>query len=168
MPAENSTDKTPPRATAAMEDDSVKRFVDLISEIVESTLAKVLAQVRIQMAGSSEATGSSAPTSPQKTGVVLRHGDRIKAEDLRIVLLMGKIPDRSSLLIDTKTLARLLSISKAHFYRLQAEESMPLPIHVGQRSTRRTPSGCRPPVKRPSWSTTAAGFSHKGLRNTSG
>lgn len=131
MSAGTSTDNTIPPGTGVMDDDSIKRLVDLIRETVETTVAKTIAQVQFQTASTSVAPDSASPTSPSKAGIELRHGDRLKAEDLRIALLMGKIPDTSGLLIDTKTFARLLSISKAHFYRLQAEEAVPLPIHVG-------------------------------------
>jgi predicted DNA-binding transcriptional regulator AlpA len=45
---------------------------------------------------------------------------------------MGKVPEDSGLLIDTKTFARLLSISSRHLIRLQDLKAVPEPVHMGR------------------------------------
>jgi hypothetical protein len=44
-------------------------------------------------------------------GTELTTQEKLKAADLRIALLMGKIPEDFGLLVDTKTLGHILSIS---------------------------------------------------------
>lgn len=103
---------------------SIKQLLDLVRETLETSLAAALAKI----------PNLSVPTpmpSPKSTGLDLKDGEKLKATDLRFALLTGKVPENSGLLIDTKTLAKLLAISKAHLYRLQAEEALPAPIQVG-------------------------------------
>ena len=99
---------------------STTRLLDLVRETLETTLAAALARI----------PAMSGP-SPKSTGLDLKEGEKLKAADLRFTLLTGKVPENSGLLIDTKTLAKLLAISKAHLYRLQAEEALLAPIQVG-------------------------------------
>lgn len=132
MTQDDANGKSLPQQAVSFDAATVARLIDLIRETVETTLTRTLTQVRLQASVTSASPDASSPTSPQKTGIELKPGEQTKAADLRIALLTGKIPDTCGLLIDTKTFARLLSISKAHFYRLQAEEAVPPPIHVGQ------------------------------------
>jgi predicted DNA-binding transcriptional regulator AlpA len=103
-----------------------------IQEMLETTLKRALAEVAVRPT-SAPGLGptDSGPCSPKKTGIDLSSIEKLKAADLRVALLIGKVPETSGLLIDTKTLAKLLAISKAHLYRLQATEALLAPIQVG-------------------------------------
>ena len=81
-----------------------------------------------------EALGPSftKPHSSAGEGVDLKPADRIKAADLRVALLLGKIPEDTGMLIDTRTFSRLLSISSRHLSRLLDEEAIPDPIRLGR------------------------------------
>ncbi len=69
-------------------------------------------------------------------GIIPRYGvktkDKLKAADLRMSLLMGKIPEDSGLLIDAKTFAHLLSISSRTLSRLIDLKAVPMPVHLGR------------------------------------
>jgi hypothetical protein len=88
----------------------------LLQEMLETTLKRVLAEVAVRPAPSSgQGLTESGPSSPKKTSIDLNPAEKVTAADLRVALLIGKIPDTSGLLIDTKTLAKLLAISRATF-----------------------------------------------------
>ncbi|OAI48430.1 hypothetical protein AYO44_06865 [Planctomycetaceae bacterium SCGC AG-212-F19] len=64
-------------------------------------------------------------------GVDLSDAARTKAADLRIALLLGKIPDSPGILIDAATTAKLLGISRSSFFRLLSMEAVPEPVLIG-------------------------------------
>lgn len=78
-----------------------------------------------------QALANSSPlvSSP---GTELKQKDKFKAADLRMALLMGKIPEDSGLLIDAKTFAHLLSISSRTLSRLIDLKAVPMPVHLGR------------------------------------
>ena len=96
------------------------RLLDLFKETLEATLKKTLAEMTIPF-----------PLASQSPGTELKPQDKIKAADLRIAMLMGKLPEDSGILIDTKTLAQLLSISTRHLTRLKDLKAVPEPVHLG-------------------------------------
>jgi predicted DNA-binding transcriptional regulator AlpA len=100
----------------------MKQLLDLFRETLETTLTGALARL--------PAVSVPRP-SPKTTSLDLAEGEKLKAADLRLALLTGKIPENTGLLIDAKTLAKLLAISRAHLYRLQAEEALLAPIQFG-------------------------------------
>jgi predicted DNA-binding transcriptional regulator AlpA len=75
---------------------------------------------------------ANSPPFVSSPGTELKTTDKFKAADLRIALLMGKIPDDSGLLIDAKTFAKLLSISSRTLSRLIDLEAIPMPVHLGR------------------------------------
>lgn len=109
------------------------KLLDLFTETLEATLKKMLVEIST-LAPPSPVSQITVPFTPasHSPGTELKLQDKIKAADLRIALLMGKIPDESGLLIDTKTLARLLSISPRHLIRLQDLKAVPEPVHLGR------------------------------------
>ena len=123
----NQTDLTPtacsgeqPASTPVhLDPASIKQLLNDIRETVETSFAAALARI------------PALSETPKSTGLDLKDAEKLKAADLRFALLTGKLPENSGILIDTKTLAKLLSISKAHLYRLQAEEALLAPIQVG-------------------------------------
>ena len=95
-------------------------LLDLFRRTLEVTFKKTLAEMPM-----------SVPLASQSPGTELKPQDKLKAADLRIALLMGKLPEDSGILIDTKTLAQLLSISSRHLTRLRDLKAVPEPVHLG-------------------------------------
>jgi predicted DNA-binding transcriptional regulator AlpA len=120
VPASAVTSEKPVATPVHLDPASIKLLLDLVRETLEATLAAAFGRI----------PAMSVP-SPKSTGLDLKDSEKLKAADLRFALLTGKVPENSGLLIDTKTLAKLLAISKAHLYRLQAEEALLAPIQVG-------------------------------------
>jgi excisionase family DNA binding protein len=116
----------------SIDSPSITRLLDLFREMLESTLAKALGQVQLETASTPKDTELTPPTSAATTGVALSHADRLKAADLRIALLTGKIPEDTGLLIDTRTLAKLLGVSARHVCRLLDEKAIPDPVRLGR------------------------------------
>lgn len=75
---------------------------------------------------------ANSPPSALTPGTELKPNDKFKAGDLRMALLMGKIPDDSGLLIDAKTFANLLSISSRTLSRLIDLKAVPIPVRLGR------------------------------------
>lgn len=119
-PASLGSGENPVSTPVHLDPASVKQLLDLVRETVEAAFARIPGL-----------TAPSLTASPQSTGLDLKVGEKVKAADLRLALLAGKVPENSSLLIDTKTLAKLLTISTASLYRLQATEALLAPIQVG-------------------------------------
>lgn len=77
-------------------------------------------------------TSVAASLAGQKTrGVDVSDAARAKAADLRIALLLGKIPDSPGILVDAATTAKLLGISRSSFFRLLSMEAVPEPVLLG-------------------------------------
>jgi len=107
-------------------------FLEFFREALEPTIEKMLRQVLSAVSPPPQAAGPPLPQTPAMKAVELKPTDQQKAADLRVALLMGKIPEDSGMLIDPQTFARLLGISRAMFYRLQAEQALPAPIQLGR------------------------------------
>ena len=69
-------------------------------------------------------------------GLELPPGEPLKARDLRIALLLGKIPENAGLLIDADTTAQLISISQRTLYRLVDDKAIPQPVRLSGRLIR--------------------------------
>jgi predicted DNA-binding transcriptional regulator AlpA len=118
----------PVSLTLSIDASSVQAFVDLLRKIIDpSALAQLPAD-----ANKPSQIVPLRPSTALTTGVDLKPDDRVKAADLRIALLTGKLPENAGLLIDGKTLAKLLSVSRAMLYRLLAEEALPPPVKLGR------------------------------------
>ena len=98
-----------------------ERLFDLFKETLEVTFKSIMVKSPI-----------SAATPSKSQGTELRENDNLKAADLRIALLMGKIPEDAGLLIDAKTFAQLLSISSRTLSRLLDLKAVPKPVHLGR------------------------------------
>jgi excisionase family DNA binding protein len=106
------------------------RLLDLFREALGPLIADTLRQAR--PADSPPQQPSIPPPAPSAvTGVDLKPADQLKAADLRVALLTGKIPD-TGLLIDTPTVARLLNVSRRHVCRLLDEKALPAPVRLGR------------------------------------
>jgi predicted DNA-binding transcriptional regulator AlpA len=112
---------------------SAKRLLEMIQQMLETTLKRMLAEVAGRPAPSAgQGPDESNPSSPKKTGIDLNSIEKLKAADLRVALLIGKTPENSGLLIDVKMLAKLLAISKSMLWHLHAVQALPAPIRIGR------------------------------------
>jgi predicted DNA-binding transcriptional regulator AlpA len=110
---------------------SMARFLDFFREALEPMIAKAVRQDRATQNPPEQAAAPPPPNSSVATGVDLKPADQLKAADLRVAFLTGRIPEGSGLLVDAKTFASLLSISTSTLYRLQAEEAILAPVRLG-------------------------------------
>ena len=122
----------PMQLNLSVDPASIARFLDYFREALEPVIAKALSQNQPATNIPQQAAELPPPSPSGTRGVDLKPNDQIKAADLRVALLMGKIPEDTGLLIDTRTLARLLNISRRHVARLLAEQAVPEPIRLGR------------------------------------
>jgi predicted DNA-binding transcriptional regulator AlpA len=107
---------------------SMNRLLKAFRDSFEPMLTKALSRVQ-PSPGKPPAPQSGIPLSTE--GTVLTPADKLKASDVRMAVLMGKIPEDTGLLIDPKTFARLLSVANSTFYRLLAQEALPAAVQIG-------------------------------------
>jgi excisionase family DNA binding protein len=69
-------------------------------------------------------------------GIELPPEEQLKAKDLRIALLLGKVPEEAGILIDTSTTAKLLNVSHRTLDRLADEKAIPQPVRISGRLVR--------------------------------
>lgn len=74
----------------------------------------------------------SKPKGETSSGwIEVSDDERIKAGDLRIALLLGKVPATAGLLIDKKVMSELLNVSSRTLSRLDDLQAIPEPIRLG-------------------------------------
>jgi predicted DNA-binding transcriptional regulator AlpA len=107
---------------------------DDIRRTVESTIVTEVTKLRDSLLAR-ETQLSSDDAKPSlaaaTTGVEITPADKIKAADLRTALLLGKLTEEASILIDVKTTARLLNVSPRMVYRLNDVQAIPEPVRLG-------------------------------------
>jgi excisionase family DNA binding protein len=111
---------------------SVTKFLDFVREALEPMIATALRHVHPATSLPQQPAEPPRPQSTEAKGVKLKPTEQTKAAELRIALLMGKIPEDTGLLIDTRTFARLLNISPRHVCRLLDEKAIPGPVRLGR------------------------------------
>ena len=90
---------------------------------LETTITEKLAGLITQQA--------EAASKSFARGVELGPDEKLKAADLRAALLLGKVPEDTGILVDTKTAARLLNVSARTWYRLCDIKAAPAPLRLG-------------------------------------
>jgi len=113
----------------SIDDNDIDGIIERFREVVEKTIAAQIGKLKAQRQHKQE-----VPRTPQGTtpgGVVLPDSERIEAADLRTALLMGKLPEDSGILLDVKTVAKLLNVSDRTVYRLSDLTAIPAPIKIG-------------------------------------
>jgi predicted DNA-binding transcriptional regulator AlpA len=113
-----------------MGDAQLTQILDGFCRHIESFVASELEKLRQSL--EIHQRERSPPSAAATTGVEVAPADKVKAADLRTALLLGKLPEDAGLLIDTKVVARLLSISPRMVFSLDQEEAMPAPVRVGR------------------------------------
>jgi len=76
---------------------------------------------------------SEKPKRESSSGwIEVSENERMKASELRVALLLGKVPETAGLLIDAKVTADLLNISSRTLYRLDDLQAIPEPVRLGK------------------------------------
>lgn len=127
----DTTDDRAISLNLTVEPDSLTNLLGLFKQVIEAALAKTVARIPVSPVAI-PASKPESPPSTRSTGLELKATDKIKAADVRIALLTGKLPEDTGLLIDPKAFAALLDISTATLYRLHAEEAIPAPVQLGR------------------------------------
>jgi excisionase family DNA binding protein len=109
--------------------DELRRLIrDAVREELSVQTSKV---------GESKAK-EALPDQPKSipAGVELPTTEQLKAKDLRMALLLGKLPEDVGLLINFDTAAKLLSINTRTLGRMVSSNEIPQPIHLTGRMRR--------------------------------
>jgi predicted DNA-binding transcriptional regulator AlpA len=123
----------------SLDPDQATEFMNWLSQVVETSIAASLVGQKREPGTQSHVPDANGPRPAPETkvkGIDVSDAARAKAADLRIDLLLGKIPDSTGILLDTKVTARLLDISPATLDRLRAVGGIPEPVRVGGRIIR--------------------------------
>jgi predicted DNA-binding transcriptional regulator AlpA len=116
--------------------NSIESLLDELRRTVKETVREELAAHISKTRVEEDAAPAQQTSSPVAQGVELPPAEQLKAKDLRMGLLLGKIPEDAGLLIDAETTARFLGISARTLERLVSGQSVPPPILVGGRIRR--------------------------------
>jgi len=107
-----------------------ERLAQAVEKAVHTELGKLAVAIQKTASPESPPIRSNPPVIIPE-GVELLDEERAKAADLRTALLVGKVPDNSGILIDSKTTAKLLNVSYRTLFRLLDEKAMPQPVALG-------------------------------------
>lgn len=119
------------KATITVNDGDLHGLLTQLQQsIIEATAAKI-ATIKTPEVSVPKVLSSPAVVDKTVGGVNLAEAERLKAANLRTGLLLGKVPDTAGLLIDTKTMAKLLSVSTRTIMRLDDENAIPQPVRIG-------------------------------------
>lgn len=113
------------------ENGTISAIVEQFRQVVEKTVADQLDKLRLEIQESKRQSPPSEPQAIVPGGTQLATSERLKAADLRTAILLGKIPKDTGLLIDVKTMAKLLNVSAHMIYRLADRQAAPRPVRLG-------------------------------------
>lgn len=125
----------PIRLEVTIDPRNLDQLLDRVRQIVENAIGSLSTKGGGPAAQPSNQQ-ATLDSSPQKSasdskGLGAKQSDPLKAADLRTALLLGKLPDDTSLLIDVKTLAALLKVSSRSVFRFVDEGAVPDPVRLG-------------------------------------
>lgn len=108
--------------------DLTERIATLEREVrsMSESIIEYLKQLTMRLDATARPKGESS-----SGWIEISDGERIKAGDLRTALLLGKVPDTAGLLVDTKTMSKLLNVSSRTLSRLDDLQAVPTPIRLG-------------------------------------
>lgn len=117
--------------------DSVSQFLNTIQSLVAETVATKLSELLPKMTEQPKDPTTPVLHKPSAVGgVELPASEILKAKDLRMALLLGKLPEKSGLLVDAKVVSSLLNLSVSTLYRLMSLKAVPEPVKIGETLTR--------------------------------
>jgi excisionase family DNA binding protein len=116
---------------------------ETLRELFEELRRLIKEAVREELSGHTSKPHESndtdaAPEQPRTLpgGVDLPTTEQLKAKDLRMALLLGKLPEDVGLLINFDTAAKLLSINRRTLDRMVSAQEIPPPIRISGRMRR--------------------------------
>ena len=110
-------------------------FVELRTLIQYAVREEVAAGIA-RLSELKDAGVKDAPVMKTHPGVELSATDQLTARDLRMALLMGKLPDQAGILINPITTAKLLNVSLRTLNRLVAVKAVPQPCRLAAKISR--------------------------------
>ena len=119
------------KATITLDDDDLHGLLVQLQRPIIEAIATKLATVKLPEPTVSAVQPAPAVVEKAVGGVNLAEAERLKAADLRIGLLLGKVPDTAGLLIDVKSMAKLLSVSSRTIMRLDQLQAIPAHVRIG-------------------------------------
>lgn len=115
----------------SVDNPAVAAMADRLCHAVEKTVHVELGRLAMAIRATAPPPEPPKPAVGTPQGVELADDQRLRATDLRMALLLGKIPKESGILIDSKATAKLLNISYRTLFRLLDEKAMPEPVTLG-------------------------------------
>jgi len=112
------------------------RFTHALRTTIAEELAKIEARRKPEPTPLSEQTAVPTPPAQSSRGVEITEALKLKAADLRKAVLLGKVPEATGVLIDTKVTAKLLNVSARTLYRLDQVQAVPEPVRIAGKLTR--------------------------------
>ncbi len=116
--------------------DSVSQLLNAVQSLVAETVATKLGELIPKITEQPKEQAVPVQHKSSVGGVELPASEILKAKDLRMALLLGKLPEKSGLLIDAKVVSSLLNLSVSTLYRLMSLKAVPEPVKIGETLTR--------------------------------
>lgn len=127
-----SKDSAQPFLDLGLTPDVTERLLQLFTETFEEALRKVRTGIPGSFSPTTLSKVNEASSASESHGTELKPQNKIKAADLRVALLLGKVPENAGILVDITQFAKLLSISSKHLRRLLDLKAIPQPVHLGR------------------------------------
>ena len=116
--------------------DSVSQFLNAVQSLVADTVATKMSELLPKITEQPKEQAVPVQHKSSAGGVELPASEILKARDLRMALLLGKLPEKSGLLVDAKVVSSLLNLSVSTLYRLLSMKAVPEPVKIGETLTR--------------------------------
>jgi len=119
-----------------MNRETVNGLLEELRQVIRETVREELSAhiSKLQVLKEKDVTQDTPKASVG--GIELPATEQLQAKDLRLALLLGKLPEDSGALIDTDTTAKLLGIAGRTLEKLVASQSVPSPIRISGRIVR--------------------------------
>ena len=115
---------------------TVKELFDELRRVIKETVREEFSTHMSKFQELKDKGGVPDQPTTIPGGIELPTTEQLKARDLRLALLLGKLPEDSGLLIDIDTTAKLLNISRRTLEKLVSGHEVPLPIRIARRIPR--------------------------------
>jgi excisionase family DNA binding protein len=116
--------------------ETISQLLDELRRLIKDTLREELSVHTSKVEESNVKDASAAQPRSIPGGVDLPTTEQLKAKDLRMALLLGKLPEDAGLLINFDTAAKLLSINRRTLDRMVSAQEIPPPIRISGRMRR--------------------------------
>jgi predicted DNA-binding transcriptional regulator AlpA len=117
-------------------ESTVRDLLEELRRLIRETVREEFSQQNLRVHESKNKDDLRDQPKTLPGGIELPTTEQLKANDLRMALLLGKLPEDSGLLIDTNTTAKLLSITRRTLDRMVSAHEIPPPIRITGRMKR--------------------------------